>query len=115
MAKRLSNKERIQQMAEEAAAKDDISVFPIATPLIAGPGAMGAVILLMAEQQGHVEGQLIVLGAMLLVLVLSGGLTRLVGITAMHVVSRVFGVLLSALAVQFIFDGVLESGLIRAG
>lgn len=108
--------------AEEAAAKDDISVFPIATPLIAGPGAMGAVILLMAEQQGHVEGQLIVLGAMLLVLVLtylalvlSGGLTRLVGITAMHVVSRVFGVLLSALAVQFIFDGVLESGLIRAG
>ena len=46
----------------EAQTKQDISVFPIATPLIAGPGAMGAAILLMADAEGDLTHQLIVLG-----------------------------------------------------
>lgn len=107
--------------AKEAVAKDDISVFPLATPLIAGPGAMGAVILLMANQEGHLLGQLIVITALLgtlvltfIALLLSGKLNQLLGVTGMHVVSRIMGVLLSALAVQFIFDGISQSGLVPA-
>ena len=104
---------------KEAAAKPDISVFPLATPLVAGPGAMGAAILLMAEQQGDLTGQAIVIGSLLAILLLSlismllaSNIHRLLGVTGMHVVSRVMGVLLTALAVQFLFDGIRESGLL---
>jgi multiple antibiotic resistance protein len=104
---------------EEAARRADVSVFPLATPLIAGPGAMGAVILLMADVRGDLLGQSIVIGMLLAVLVitllsmlLSSQLQRVLGVTGLHVVSRVFGVLLAALAVQFMFDGIADSGLL---
>jgi len=104
--------------AAEAAAKPDISVFPLATPLIAGPGAMSAVILLMANAEGNFSLQLAVVLALLAMLVftlgcllLAGKIQQLLGVTGMHVVSRVAGVLLAALAVQFIFDGVGQSGI----
>ncbi|MCP3870663.1 MAG: MarC family protein [Gammaproteobacteria bacterium] len=103
----------------EAEGKADIVVFPLATPLIAGPGAMGAAILLMAGAEGDILHQIVVVGSMLAILLLTlaclfvaSQLQRLFGVTGMHVVSRVFGVLLSALAVQFIFDGILQSGLL---
>jgi multiple antibiotic resistance protein len=106
--------------AEEAVSKRDISVFPLATPLIAGPGAMGAAILLMANAEGDpvqqgavVAGMLAVLLLALLLLLMATQVQRLLGVTGMYVVSRVFGVLLSALAVQFIFDGIAQSGLLR--
>lgn len=103
----------------EAATKQDISVFPLATPLIAGPGSMGAAILLMADTDGDVVRQLIVLGCLLgllaltlIGLLLATQVQKLVGPTAMHVIGRVFGVLLSALAVQFMIDGILQTGLV---
>lgn len=103
----------------EAAQKQDISVFPLATPLIAGPGAMGAAILLMANAHGDVLQQVTVIGALLAVLVvtaaallLAGRIQQLLGVTGMHVITRVMGILLSALAVQFIFDGIKQSGLL---
>jgi len=103
----------------EASSRDDIAVFPLATPLIAGPGSMGAAILLMADQEGDVSGQAIVLAALLSIvlltfvaLLLAGRIQQLLGVTGMHVVTRVMGVLLSALAVQFIFDGIGNSGLL---
>ncbi len=105
---------------EEAASKKDISVFPLATPLIAGPGTMGAVILLTANTGGDILAQLMVVLALLAVLLitlslllLANQVQKLFGITGMHVISRVFGVLLSALAVQFMFDGIAQSGLLR--
>jgi multiple antibiotic resistance protein len=104
---------------QEALGKRDISVFPIATPLIAGPGAMGAVILLMANTEGELALQAAVIAALLAIIALTFGMLllaskiqRLFGITGMHVVTRIFGVLLSALAVQFIFDGIAQSGLL---
>jgi len=104
---------------EEASSKTDIAVFPLATPLIAGPGAMGAAILLMADQEGDIVGQTIVVCSILAIvlltfvsLLLAGSIHRLLGVTGMHVISRVMGVLLTALAMQFIFDGVKQSGLI---
>ena len=103
----------------EANTRTDVSIFPIAMPLIAGPGAMGAAILLMADQRGDPSGQAIVIAALLAILfitfiafLLASKIQQLLGLTGMHVVTRVMGVLLAALAVQFIFDGVEQSGLI---
>ncbi len=103
----------------EAAGKADISVFPLATPLIAGPGAIGATILLVANAEGDRAKFVAVLAAlgtiMLLAFVMllaATQLQRLLGVTGVHVVSRIVGVLLAALAVQFVFDGLLASGLV---
>ena len=103
----------------EALLKSDISVFPLATPLIAGPGAMGAAILLVADVEGDIALQAVVIGTMLGVVLLTFILIlaatqvqKLLGVTGLHVITRVFGVLLCALAVQFIFDGVANSGLL---
>jgi multiple antibiotic resistance protein len=103
---------------KEAEHKQDISVFPLATPLIAGPGAMGAVILLIANAQGDLFIQLIVITSLLAVLLINllallGAtyIQKILGVAGQHVISRVFGVLLCALAVQFVFDGIGQSGL----
>ena len=103
---------------QEAEHKQDISVFPLATPLIAGPGAMGAVILLIANAQGDLFTQLIVITSLLAVLLINllallGAtyIQKILGVSGQHVISRVFGVLLCALAVQFVFDGIGQSGL----
>lgn len=102
----------------EAAGKQDISVFPLATPLIAGPGAIGATVLLFADTGGDQARFAMVLGALLAILLLTYVLLlvatqvhKVLGVTGLHVVSRVVGVLLAALSVQFIFDGV-RSGLL---
>lgn len=103
----------------EAMGKQDISVFPIATPLIAGPGAMGATVLLVANTEGDLAQQAVVIASLLaiiamtlIMMLLSAQIDRLFGVTGMHVITRIMGVLLSALAVQFIFDGIAASGLI---
>lgn len=105
--------------SKEAAIRQDISVFPLATPLLAGPGTMGAVILLMAHAQSNPERAaivvamlLLVMGISLVLLLMAGKLEKLLGVTGMKVINRVFGVLLCSLAVQFIFDGIGNSGLI---
>ena len=108
-----------EEEEREANSKQDISVFPLATPLIAGPGAMGAAILLMANAEGDLTRQVIVVASLLAILLLTlvalllaSKIQQLFGVTGMHVITRVMGVLLSALAVQFIFDGIEQSGLL---
>lgn len=103
----------------EAETRADISVFPLATPLIAGPAAMGAAVLLASEAEGDLVLEITVLGALLVVMALTLGmllmatqLQRFLGVTGQNVVTRVVGVLLTALAVQFIFDGIAASGLL---
>jgi len=102
----------------EAAGSDDISVFPMATPLIAGSGAIGAAILLVAETEGDPTGMALVVGALVVVLVITfvfmiaaSQVQRVLGVTGVHVVTRVLGILLAAMAVQFLFDGIKESGI----
>jgi multiple antibiotic resistance protein len=103
----------------EAATKVDISVFPLATPLIAGPGALGAAVLLAAETEGDLVLQAIVVAALLAVmaitlalLLIAAQVHRFLGVTGQNVITRVVGILLAALAVQFLFDGVRTSGLL---
>ena len=94
-------------------------MFPLATPLIAGPGAIGAAILLVAEAQRDPLRIAVVIGALLAVVLLtyllllaSTQVQKLLGVTGLHVITRVMGVLLAALAVQFLFDGIRDSGLL---
>lgn len=103
----------------EARSRQDISVFPLAMPLIAGPGAISATILLITGAGGDnlkVMAVVIALAAILLLtyvaLLTAIPIQRLLGITGLAVVSRIVGVLLAALAVQFLFDGIKASGII---
>jgi len=103
---------------EEAHGKEDIAVFPIATPLMAGPGAMSAVILMAAgaaADPARYAGVVLALGAVMLLtlalLVISHEVSRALGVTAQRVLMRVFGILLAAIAVQAAFNGLQGSGL----
>lgn len=105
----------------EAQTREDVAVFPLATPLLAGPGAMSAGILLAANASDEPFGLAIVAASLacimivtLALLLLAQELNRLMGITAQRVLIRVFGILLAALAVQALFNGIKESGLIPA-
>lgn len=104
---------------EEASHREDISVFPLAIPLIAGPGTLTTILLLMSRTNYEplaVAGVLgvlaLVLAATLLVLLTAARMTRLLGITGINVVSRVLGIVLAALACQFVIDGILDSGIV---
>ena len=99
----------------EARAKEDISVFPLAIPLIAGPGALASILILTSEAHGASMDFVLVLIAAAIVLVVayvflcaSARLARLLGQTGINVFTRVLGLLLAALAVQYVAGGVVE-------
>jgi multiple antibiotic resistance protein len=101
---------------EEARHKEDIAVFPLATPLIAGPGAIGSVILLMSRSQGNIVDQMVVIISIILILVftfimlvISSNIIKILGVTGINVINRIMGLLLSGLAMQFVFDGIKDS------
>ncbi len=99
----------------EAEHKKDISVFPLAFPMIAGPGALTSVLLMSGHAAGTAELWylvvilLMVLAITLLCLLFAPWLTRLLGQTGANVISRLLGLILAALAVQFVIDGVKQS------
>ena len=110
-------KRRENQSETEDELRDDPSVFPLAIPLISGPGSIASVILLMGQRPG-LDGAAMVLGAtglvMLIVLsffLLSGPIERVLGKTGITVVTRLLGMLLAALSVQFVLDGLAAFGL----
>lgn len=101
---------------KEAIHRDDVSVFPLAIPLIAGPGAMTSVVVLMrkAEAMGPVAMAGII-GVLLLTLLLTyislragDRMMETLGVTGTNVLTRVFGIILAALAVQFMINGAVE-------
>jgi multiple antibiotic resistance protein len=99
----------------ESAHRPDVSVFPLAIPLIAGPGALTSVIMLMSRAGGNLPIEAGIVGVLLFVLALTLAclyladlLLRLLGVIGVNVVTRISGILLAALAVQFIADGALE-------
>lgn len=97
----------------------DPSVFPLATPLIAGPGAIASMILLVGQGGGTWGATVAVILLMALVLAVtflfllaSPPLERLLGRTGTIVITRLLGMLLAALSVQFVIDGVRQTGLV---
>ena len=110
--------ERREERAEDIKGTpeaEDISVFPMAIPMIAGPGSIASIMLLTARADGTAEG-LVVVGAMtavilltLVALLLAGPLMKLVGAKLEAMITRILGVVLAALAVQFVLDGLERS------
>lgn len=101
---------------EEVRRRDDISVFPLAFPLIAGPGALATILLVTGGISrtwpllfGYLAVVIIVLALAYLAMVLTPQLMRVLGLTGANVVSRLSGVILGALAVQFVIDGLRGS------
>ena len=95
---------------------EDISVFPIALPLLAGPGAITTIMLQVADAGADMTAQLVVtaaLGAVMLVTLLvflaSGPVMKLMGPTVNTILTRLLGVILAALATQFVLDGLKNS------
>ncbi|MCX8952852.1 MarC family protein [Ruegeria sp. NA] len=106
---------RRENSAEEEEHPDP-SVFPLGIPLIAGPGAIATMILLAGQHPG-IQGLAVVIGVMLVVLAMvfvmylsSGAVARLLGKTGLNVLTRLLGMLLAALSVQFILDGLKAFG-----
>lgn len=101
----------------EAKRPGDIAVFPLAFPLVAGPGSLAAIVLLMGRNETWVDGAAIILvlaiclGLTLIAMIGAERLTHLLGETGADVVGRISGVLLAALAVQYVFDGLKHAAL----
>lgn len=110
--------ERREERAEEIKGTpeaEDISVFPMAIPMIAGPGSIATVMLLNARADGIAES-ITVLGAMTVVILLTliallaaGPLMRFIGPKLEAMITRILGVILAALATQFVLDGLERS------
>jgi multiple antibiotic resistance protein len=110
--KRTQRREDRAQKIIETPEVEDVSVFPMAMPMIAGPGSIASVMLLMGRNDG-LERSAIVLAALatillltLLALLAAGPIMRVLGAKIEAVITRLLGVLLAALAVQFVIDGV---------
>lgn len=113
--------ERAEEVVRGAEAKgktleaEDISVFPMAIPMIAGPGSIAAVMLLAARAQGLAESLAVlaalaaVLGVLLLSLLAAGPIMKLLGDKVEAMITRLLGVVLAALAAQFVIDGIKQS------
>ncbi|VWX55886.1 MarC family protein [Sphingorhabdus sp. 109] len=106
--------DRAQEIIEQPEI-EDVSIFPMAMPMIAGPGSIAAVMLLTSQHDG-IDNALVILGALVTVLLLTlfgllaaGPLMRVLGNKVEAVITRVLGVLLGALAVQFVVDGLNAS------
>jgi multiple antibiotic resistance protein len=110
--KRQDRKEKTGAVAITKDHIQNIAVFPLALPLIAGPGAISATILLAGSLPSSVERAqlLIVIAANLLLmlsaLVVADRLDRFLGVTGRAILTRLLGVILAALAAQFVVDGV---------
>jgi len=96
----------------EAQHKSDVTIFPLAVPLIAGPGAITSSVMLMERAAGNIEMQSVVIALMLGVLALTyvsflaaSRLMTVLGVTGINVIGRTLGIILAALAVQFVIEG----------
>ena len=106
----------------EASATENPAVFPLAVPMLAGPGTIATVLLLMNTSHGDRFDLLVVACAYAAALAVAwfcmragAVLPRLIGNTGIHVVTRLLGIILAALAIQFVLNGLAQSPLIHHG
>jgi len=110
-------KRREDRADEEDLDEDDPSVFPLAIPLIAGPGAIATLILLVSETENTLGFFAVmlaffaVMGLVFAMFLVAPWIGTLFGKTGINIVTRLFGMLLAALSVQFVIDGLRGSGL----
>ncbi len=113
--KRTERREERAQKIIDTPEIEDVSIFPMAMPMIAGPGSIASVMLLMSQNDG-IENAGVILSALgtvllltLLALLAAGPIMRVLGTQAEAVITRLLGVLLAALAAQFVIDGLRTS------
>jgi multiple antibiotic resistance protein len=113
--KRTQRREERAQKIIDTPEVEDVSIFPMAMPMIAGPGSIASIMLLVAQNDG-LDRALVVLSALIAVLLITlaallaaGPLMRLLGDKTEAVITRLLGVLLAALAAQFVIDGLRGS------
>ena len=107
-----TREERAEEMLVEAGSPADISVFPRGIPMIAGPGTMASLLIMMSEAPAAAQ-QIAIIAALavtlivtLLTFLVAGPIMKLLGKSVTDVMTRVFGVLLATLAAQFLIDGI---------
>lgn len=108
--------ERAEKISEEddsvPGTTEDISVFPMAIPMLAGPGSIATIMLFMSQNDDWIARGAVLAGAgvnlliCLIVFLLIGPVMRLIGDSMAAMITRILGVILAALAAQFIFDGI---------
>ena len=113
--KRQERRENRAEDVKSRAQPEDISIFPMGIPMIAGPGSIASAMLLMSRGQGLAQ-DLVILAALGLVLtltlaalLLAGPMMRMIGQRMEAMITRLLGVILAALAVQFVIDGIRGS------
>jgi multiple antibiotic resistance protein len=109
--KRTQRREDRAQKVKETPEIEDVSVFPMAMPMIAGPGSIATIMLLMARANGAEQSAIVLaalaanLALMMVALLTIGPIMRRFGSQVEAVITRLLGVILAALAVQFVLDG----------
>jgi len=112
---RESRSKNTEEEREEGALKEDIAIFPLGIPLLSGPGSMISVFILMEKAQSPIEQAYVYLaifvtmGLAYIILRQASYLARWLGATGINVMSRIMGLVLAAIAVQFILNGVTEA------
>ncbi|MBD3730874.1 MAG: MarC family protein [Sphingomonadales bacterium] len=113
--KRTQRREERAEMVRHSPEIEDVSVFPMAMPMLAGPGAIASIMLLMARAEGT-EETVVILAALIAVMAITmvslmaaAPLMKLLGTKVEAVITRLLGVLLAALAAQFVIDGLKGS------
>lgn len=97
---------------KEGMEKDDISIFPLATPLLAGPGAISTVVLYSSKVDSVARMMLLAVAVIIALLashfliVIAPALTKVLGKTGLNLLTRLMGIILTAIAVQFFLNGI---------
>jgi multiple antibiotic resistance protein len=101
--------------------RDDVSIFPLAIPMLAGPGAITTVLLYVSEDSLPSFIPFVLAGSVALALALAGVtmllssfFLRVLGRTGVSVIERIMGIVLTGLSVQFVYDGLLKLGVLTA-
>lgn len=100
------------------AEREDVSIFPLAVPMLAGPGTITTILLYVSAGRGVVEISMltacvaVAIACAMLTMSLSAAFLRVLGRTGVSVIERIMGILLSGLSVQFVYDGIVRLGLL---
>lgn len=100
--------------------RDDVSIFPLAVPMLAGPGTITTILLYVSAGRGPVEISVLTacvaaaIACAALTMSLSAAFLRVLGRTGVSVIERIMGILLAGLSVQFVYDGIVRLGLLGA-
>jgi multiple antibiotic resistance protein len=101
--------------------REDVSIFPLAIPMLAGPGAITTVLLYVSEDKLPSFIPFVLAGSVALALALAGGtmllssfFLRVLGRTGVSVIERIMGIVLTGLSVQFVYDGLIKLGVLGA-